>query len=349
MQEAVQKFKETLEQSRTVAIKTGNTKDISKILSAHIFHSAFLELEKQSSVDCGEIDESIKNFIKVLLGETKNSKPQEHTLIKIDTEKIPISELKYEKEGTILKIILQSGEGYVDPAKIQIEKEKIPVDLLLLVDPEEKEMESVIENTPHKEVVKITTKDKDIGVKTFEIISALKKEVVNKYKEAFWTLLNEAGQFSKTAMNAKKEILEMSPSTSKISIAQKELKTKNFWKLLGRTLQRSENEKELGTIWTFATFDDFTKTNQNESAILSIFNEIKKLLSPENFLCVLWQNSKKEVKAIIGGEDAEKTKNLASQMGLAVSSSYFFSGSFNNFSEAEIKIRSSIKKVISPS
>ena len=37
-------------------------------------------------------------------------------------EKIPVSELKYEKEGSILKIILNS-EKYIDPQKIQIEKE----------------------------------------------------------------------------------------------------------------------------------------------------------------------------------------------------------------------------------
>src|SRR3989344_3765706 len=194
MQDALQKFKETLESAKTVAVRTGNTKDISKILSSHLFHSVFLELQKKSSVNCGQIDESIKKFLSALLGDIgKNFDTPEHTLIKIDTEKIPVSELKYEKEGTLLKIILRSAENF-DHKQIIIEKEKMPVDLLLLVDPEEKEVEKIVQECPHKEVVKITSKEKDIGVKTFEIISLLDKEFVKKYKEGFWTLLEQSNE-----------------------------------------------------------------------------------------------------------------------------------------------------------
>lgn len=349
--EALQKFKETLNSAKIVAVRSGDTKDISKILSSHILHSVFLELGKKSSVECGPIDDSIKNSLSILFGESqKNFEIPEHTLIKIDTEKIPISELKYEKEGTILKIILESSENF-DPQKILVEKEKIPVDLLLLLDPEEKQIKEILQNTPHKEVVKITSKDKDIAIKIFEIVSMLGKEIVHKFKEAFWTLLDHESEFSKTAISAKKEILEMSPDISKIVTLKEALKTKWFWKLLGRALQRSEVEKELGTLWTFITKDDLEKTNQNESAIVPILNEIKKLRAPENFLAMLWQNGKNEVKAIISaGENfapqAEKLQNLAVQMGSVLSSSYFFTASFTSFSEAEIKIRSEIKKVL---
>jgi hypothetical protein len=105
-------------------------------------------------------------------------------------------------------------------------------------------------------------------------------------------------------------------------------------------------EKELGILWTFITLDDLEKTSQDENAIMPIFNEIKKIRTPENFLAVLWQNSKDSIKAVIGGAENSRIKNLAVQMGSALSSSYFFTDSFTSFSEAEIKIRSEIKKVL---
>lgn len=346
MNEALQKFKEVLNSAQTVAIRTGNAKDISKILSSHILHSVFLELGKKSSVDCGQIDDSIKNFLSILLdGPQKNFEILEHTLIKIDTEKIPVSELKYEKEGKILKIILNSTENF-DHQKITIEKEKSAVDLLLLLDPDEKEVNVLLKNTPHKEVVKITSKDKDISIKTFEIVSLLNKDLVEKFKEAFWVLLGGISEFSKNALSVKKEILDQNPDISKIIKSRDAIKSKNFWKLLGRAFQRSEMEKEIGVLWTFITLEDFEKTGQNENAIIPIFNEIKKLRAPENFLTILWQNSKETIQAVIGGEANLKLKNLAVQMGSVLSSSYFFTGGFTSFSEAEIKIRSEIKKVI---
>lgn len=346
MNEALQKFKETLSSAKTVAVRTGNTKDISKILSSYLFHSAFLELEKNSNIDCGQLDDSIKNFLSVLFGDQqKNFETPEHTLIKIDTEQIPVSELKYEKEGKILKIILEGPKNF-DHQKIVIEREKIPVDLLLLVDPEEKEIEQILQNSPHKEVVKITSKEKDISLKTFEIISLLDNEIIKKFKEGFWMLLDNGDEFSKNLISVKKEILEHNLDHSKISRAKDELKTKNFWKLLGRALQRSEMEKESGVLWTFVTTEDFAKTNQSENAILPMFNEIKKLRSPENFLAILWQNSKDKIRAVVGGKDNLKLRNLAIQMGSSLSSSYFFTENFTSFSEAEMKIREGIKKMI---
>lgn len=346
MNEALQKFKETLNSSKTVAVRAGNTKNISKILSSYILHLAFWELGKQSSVECGQIDDSTKNFLLILLGEEqKKFETPEHTVIKIDTEKIPVSELKYEKVGTILKIILHSPQNF-DPKKIMIEKEKTPVDLLLLVDPEEKEIETILQDSPHKEVVKITSKDKSIPLKTFELVSSIEKNSVEKFKEAFWALLEEENEFSKSTISAKKEILELNPDISKITKARNSLKTGGFWKLLGRALQRSELDKDLGTIWTFITWGDIQKTNQTQSAMIPLFNEIKKLHPPEHFLVILWQEETKTIKAILGGEEYQKLKNLASGMGYALSSSYFFAEGFTNFSEAEIKIRSEIKKMI---
>jgi len=347
MNEVLQKFKEAVNGASTIAVRIGGVKDISKILPFLILHCAFLELGKKSSIILENISENTKKFIETILGNKalELSKEPENTLIKIDTEKIPVSELKYEKEGKIIKIILSSSENF-DTKNIQIEKEKIPVDLLLLGDPRENELSDLLKQTPHKEVVKITSKEKGVEQKIFEIVSALLGEKTEKFKEAFWIALESCDPHSIETANLRNKILSFGPDFNKISDANELMRGGGFWKILGRALQRSEFEKDLKTAWTFLTHADFEKTGSSEDAVLPIFYEIKKMRYGAEFFAFLWEFPKNSIKTVIGGGDQEKLKILANEMGRALSSPYFFMDGFSNFSEAEIKIRGGIKKMI---
>src|SRR3989344_5151774 len=347
MNEALQKFKESVNGAQTIAIRTGGAKDISKILAFSILHCVFLDLGKKCSIGPGNVSENSKKFMEKLLEKNvfKNSEQPENTLIKIDTEKIPVSELKYEKEGNVIKIILSSSENF-DIKNIQIEKEKMPVDLLLLGDPRENEINELLRQTPHKEVVKITSKEKSLEQKIFEIVSAISENGVKKFKEAFWMAFENSHPGSLETAEIKKEILSLEPNFKKIAEAEEFIKGRTFWKVLGRALQRSEYEQDSKIAWTFLTGADFENTQSNEDAILPIFYEIKKMRRSAEFLAVLWEFPKNVVKAVIGGNDGEKLRKLAHEMGRPLSSPYFFADGFSSFSEAEIKIRGSIKKMI---
>lgn len=347
MNEALQKFKETVAGSQTIAVRIGNAKDVSKILPFFILHSVFLELGKKSSITMGGVSENTRKFLESLLGSKtlEQSEQPENTLIKIDTEKIPVSELKYEKEGSVIKIILSSKENF-DSQNIRIEKEKTPVDLLLLGDPEENELPELLRQTPHKEVVKITSKEKGVEQKIFEIVSVLLENKIEKFKEAFWVAFENSDPRSAETASIKNQILVLRPDFNKISEANEIIKGGGFFKMLGRALQRSEFEAESKTAWTFLTHSDFEKTEGSEDAVLLIFHEIKKMRPLAEFFAFLWEFPKGEIKAVVGATDYEKLKNLANEMGVALSSPYFLTEGFPNFSEAEIKIRGGIKKVI---
>lgn len=347
MQEALQKFKEAVNGAQTIAVRIGGSKDISKILPFLILHCAFLELGKKSNIIVENAAENTRKFFETLLGSRvleRLEQPQ-NTLIKIDTEKIPVSELKYEKEGNVIKIILSSSENF-DTKNIEIEKEKIPVDLLLLGDPRESELAEILSQTPHKEVVKITSKEKSLEQKIFEIVSMLLDNKIEKFKEAFWIMFDNCDPLSIEISNIKNKILSSGPDLNKISEAEELIKGSGFWKILGRALQRSEFEKDSKIVWTFLTHADFEKTQKNEQSILPIFHEIKKIRREAEFFAFLWEFPKSSIKALIGSVNQDKLKNLAYEMGCALSSPYFFADGFVNFSEAEIKIRGSIKKVI---
>ena len=258
MNEALQKFKEAVNGAQTIAIRTGDAKDVSKILPFLILHCAFLELGKKSSIIFENATENARKFLETLLGSKaleRTEQPQ-NTLIKIDTEKIPVSELKYEKEGNVIKIILSSSENF-DTKNIQIEKEKMPVDLLLLGDPRENELAELLRQTPHKEVVKITSKEKNIEQKIFEIVSALLGNGVEKFKEAFWVALENCDPCSIDIANITNKILSFAPNFDKVHEAGELIKGSGFWKIMGRALQRSEFEKDSKIAWTFLNYADF--------------------------------------------------------------------------------------------
>lgn len=347
MNEALQKFKEAVSGAQTIAVRIGSSKDVSKILPFFILHSAFLELGKKSSIILDNTSGNAQKFLENLLGSKvlEQSEQPENTLIKIDTEKIPVSELKYEKEGSVIKIILSSKENF-DLQNIRIEKEKTPVDLLLLGEPRENEIPELLRENPHKEVVKITSKEKPVEQKIFEIVFALLENKIEEFKEAFWIAFENSDPLSAETANIKNQILALRPDFNKIYEANEIIKGGGFLKMFGRALQRSEFEAESKIAWTFLNHSDFEKTGGDEEAVLPIFHEIKKMRPLAEFFAFLWEFPKGAVKAIVGAENQEKLKNLANEMGCALSSPYFFTQEFSNFSEAEIKIRGSIKKVI---
>ena len=109
MTDSLMKFKEVVEKSKSIAVNTGSTEDISKIFAGILLHQAFLKLGKKSSTDFSET-ETIKSASRVLFGSPlQNFENEENIFIKLDVNKLPISELRYEKDGDLLKIILTSA------------------------------------------------------------------------------------------------------------------------------------------------------------------------------------------------------------------------------------------------
>src|SRR3989344_4899605 len=125
--DSMQQFKETVLASETIAVQTGTTNDPSKILAAHLLHALFLSLGKKSIFRSPALDDRIKTFAHTLLPVPPHATShEENLLIKIDTDKLPVAELTYEKEGSLLKIILRGKEA-LDTKHVVIEKEKAPV------------------------------------------------------------------------------------------------------------------------------------------------------------------------------------------------------------------------------
>ncbi|OGF61694.1 hypothetical protein A2662_02265 [Candidatus Giovannonibacteria bacterium RIFCSPHIGHO2_01_FULL_45_33] len=352
MNDAVKKFKEAVEKINTVYVRTGQTNDLAKILSAAILHSLFLRLGKRSSLDINNYSEKVLKLLRILFTDSvldNNFSAPERVLIKLDTAKIPVEELNYEKDGEMLKIILK-GKNILNTDGIVIEKEKEPVDMLILLDTAAEEAEKILNSTPYKDVVKITSKERGLANKTAGIISAFCPEIPKEFIEPLWVLLEEENKelaFPNAENLALCSLLGASVNKEIISQARESFFGRDFWKTLGRALGRSNFEKELQTHWTFLTRADLVKTGAGPDILISILKEIKNLTKNPKYFALLWESEADEeapsrnISAIIGGE--EKLPALASSFGLTPSSNYFFVHGFRAFSEAEIKIRAHLR------
>lgn len=355
------KFKEIVERSQTFAVSAGETLDISKILASAVINSAFKKLGKSSGFDADSVPENFKKFVSLILGEEigKAPHPKENIIIKFDSKSLPVKELKYEKEGDFVKIILEgksASPSGLDASNIQVSKEVVPVDLLLLIDPKESEVSGILAKIPHKEVIKIGTRDKNLPLKLAEIIKVLfggageAPSSPENFREALWFLIEEEEKMnlapSKEGFSALRELWESGVSREKILRAREEIFTAPFNKLLGRALARSHCEKEISTFWSFLPKSDFQKTGAGEWATLSILKALRSLNPQNKFCALLWDSN--GVNALIASGDAAKLGELASLFSTSPASSYFSINSFGSFSEAEIKIRSTIAQIINP-
>ena len=348
MNEALEKFKEIVGASETVLLKTGRRADANKALAGAILQKIFSKLGKKCNFalhagSAGNIEKFLDELFEEGFAKTSGALQfKENILIKLDTEKIPVNELKYERDGKLLKIILKSEQNSADLSHISIEKEAVPADLLILIDPEESEMPNILNANPHKEVVKIGTKEKGLGLKILEIARAFFPAIPDDIRDALWFLLAEENRTDPFA-----ELSNLKPDQTKIKRAREILLGKGFYNLLGRALVRSHQEKETETFWSFLPLSDFAKTGQTPGAATNILQELRSQLEGAAlFYALLYEESPKNISALVASSDRARLKTLAGFLAAEPASSYFFANGFTAFSEAELKLKNLIRRVL---
>ncbi|MBI2020970.1 hypothetical protein HYS99_00465 [Candidatus Giovannonibacteria bacterium] len=348
MIEAMQKFKNTLDETETIAIRIGENHDIGKTLVAKILHASFLKLGKKSNLEF-DGNTKISDFLKVFFKE-ENTKLPENVLIKLDTKNLPVEELKYEKEGDILKLILR-GNGEIKTENIEIVKEKAAVDLLMLVDTPEKETDEILAETPHKDVVRFSDRPNGIALKTYDMVVTFFGKIPDEFATPFWALFSleekKLGETNEELSVIKTNLLKLGADQQKINGAFETLKGLLFEKLLGRALLRSEFEPELKTFWSFLSKKDFESSNETaDNSSFLLLRELENIKPQREFTAFLVEKKPEEISAIISSKNRSSTERAAELLGAEIASAYIFVNGFKTFSEAELKIRSVLKKVL---
>lgn len=297
-------------------------------------------------------------------------------IISLDAKRHSIEEIRYEKNGDTLSVILGAKQN-ISSKDISI-KSVDDYDLVISLGMPKRETvaakaganASQITNVPFLLLSRDTAQKNDADATLADteaaswcelawgIISATHDE--QKITEAVATPLL-AGLFSAT------ENLQ-SPKTTVASAALASLLVKrgakqelirehlenkketplNLMQLWGRALSRSRMDEQNGVLWSFIPAEDFLKTGSTSQNMPFIFSQMERAVSPKTGFLYIFENPhKNHIRAILKSEDASLLSRAAAfEAGELSQEALLFHKSFMSFAEAEEKLRILLGKIL---
>jgi hypothetical protein len=272
-----------------------------------------------------------------------------------------IKELGCEEDDNFLSLVITSENGGLDKNALIFEPVLPKLDAAFcFFGPEETDYLKEFEEKaalPEKEKIIFITSSEIFSQKIFQIIQAFNREALTLSSIPtllLASLIRETDFFA----NADEKIIAFSNELISYGAEMKTIneiiegkKSASSAQLLGRALTRTYDDKDLDTIWTFLSEKDFIKTGGLSPSPQFLYNDvIKKIcnfIPKRTFSLLFWQDNKK-IFALAAGGDEKKLLPLAECLGAGLKSKFFTVGPFDNFSEAELKLRKALKEIKSP-
>lgn len=122
----------------------------------------------------------------------------------------------------------------------------------------------------------------------------------------------------------------------------------NLMQLWARTLSRSRLDDTTGILWSFIPAEDFLKTGSTSQNFSFVFPRMEQAVSPKTgFLYVFENPHKNHIRAILKSKDDSLLDRAAAlEAGDRSQKTLIFHKSFTNFAEAEEELRGLLAKVI---
>lgn len=116
--------------------------------------------------------------------------------------------------------------------------------------------------------------------------------------------------------------------------------------LLGRLMVRSREDSVTGTLWTFITREDFTRTGTTPNEIIPLFETFSEIAVVPGIAALFWQYEETTgTEGILWSNDPLTLGRLAGALGTSPINNHFIRlGHFSNFIEAETKIRKLLRE-----
>lgn len=136
------------------------------------------------------------------------------------------------------------------------------------------------------------------------------------------------------------ETISLAPAAEKMTLSP--------LKLFARMILRARSESNVSALWSFISREDFAKTDTTSPYIAPLLPLWQKLMPQHRFMVFLWQEKETEqISGLIQSSDGPALKQVATALGARLASDYFvIPPMFNNFTEAEFKIRKLLKEVV---
>lgn len=305
-------------------------------------------------------------------------------IISLDAKKHGIAEIRYEKNGDALSIILGAKQN-ISLADILVTSPD-SYDLIVSLGIHKREM---ILAKAEADAPRTARLRRDFGGQARTPLLLLSRDsarendadaIFTDTEKSSWC---ELGWDIITTANDKKEITEtiatplcaglfaatenlQSPNTTVASARlasllvqhgakqelirqHSEVKTPlNLMQLWGRALSRSRLDPETNILWSFIPAEDFLKTGSTSKDLALLFTQMERAISsPKGFLYVFENPHKNHIRAILkSNNNAFLADTAKKEAGDLSPSTLNFHKSFSSFTEAEEYLRALLTKVV---
>ena len=375
-----EKIKEILKEAKSVALLSEQNPNEEVFLLKNCFELGLKNLGADVLTfpqnEENEISSSYKEKWLPLFENINETSPAESvkTIIKIPKKDFVIKELSYNEDNDFFSLVITSNNGKLAKETAIFEtimpepqavfcffenKENLENFKPLLKFPVEENIIFLNHLAGHSVPDKSDTKYPTITGRIANLMQLLEMNfsapVLNFLFAALVVETNHFKDYSdKEIFSLANFLLGRGASADAVRDILENQKTNSFIQLTGRAAARSHYEEQLGVSWSFLSDKDFEKTSHSPSLelILKVTKEIVRFIKKAEIFVICWKNTlapatefnqpEKTVLALIKSLDNSFLRDTAQKFGVQPQSDYLVVGPFQNFSEAEIKIRETL-------
>lgn len=373
--EKISKTIELIEKAKHIGMVLPPETGVDELVSAEVFWRALENQGKQIGLLAPlEADKPLLGLAGLGIKNLTNSStlPREF-VISLDTSRAPISEMRYEKEGELLNIVLSPASSRVKEDAISFREGKTLCDLIVALgvenieNVETKNVEpSLFSQTP---IINIDVAEKNklygeanlvdpgkisIAEIVYEFLTVFEGRPLGKDEATLLLagLVEKSNGFDPSVTNADlalafSELLRLGADYNLTRSIAKEGVSTGLLQLFGRATVRSKFDEKRGVLWSFLTPEDFEKTGRSPKDSSPVIERLDHLFGPHRLTALLFQEKKEyPVQAMLSGETRTLEAIHAREPGSFQSPHLLLSTPFQSFRDAEEYLSSLLSGVL---
>ncbi len=354
------KIKILIETSQSFAILGNTNAEEHEILAKEILEQVMAD-KKLLFISLPQEANPLREKWSAILKPASQHSLLQKTSIKLPKDKYEIKEISYEEDENHFSLVITSPKNGISKEDLIFQSLPPQIDAVFCLFEDEEKLKSFenrVQLPPLERIVFITPNERTITEKILDIASLFNPALLDLKGMPtlfFAALIRETNNFTekinKNTLYLASLLLEKGAEREIIlSITDKE-KTPFNVQLLGRLMARTYIDEIMNVSWSFINQRDLQKTNAAVASPDFLYELIKKMrnfLPPQKLHVLIWQ-SLDGIKALVAAPADKNEKYLlafSQKLQVAHQSRFFIAGPFANFSQAEIKLRQTLKEEI---
>jgi bifunctional oligoribonuclease and PAP phosphatase NrnA len=327
MLEIEEQFFTAIDNSKNVLIAFPKSCAGDAISSSLALYFFLKKLNKNVTITCDNFKPLEKfDFLPGMEKIKPEIKEDKEFIISLNTSKIKVDSLKYEKEDGSLDIIIEPKEGNFTSKDVSFSGTSSGYDLIITISsPDLESLGKIFENnadlfynTPIINIDKSPSNEQYGQINLVKLASSSVSEIVyslltskdkssvdEKIAELILTgIIDDTNSFKSLSvtpytLTAVSKLISLGADREKIVKNLYQVYSVDNLKLWGRVLARLKEKNDGRLVWSLLTKEDFAKTKTGENDINGVIDELIIHMPKIEIACLFYQDPKGQIKVII--------------------------------------------------